>query len=200
MAQTRKDEIDRALREAALACFAEAGFTATTVAQIARRAGVSTGNVYRYYASKDALFAAVVPDTLARRLVAALQARVRALEGVADVAQLPPDADFHRATADLMTLCVQRRLEVAVLLARAEGTPHAGLPEQVVDMLVAGTLAHFDAPALPASQVFVLRALYRDLLDTVAALLLRFEEEDALLRAAHALSRYHLAGLSAFFS
>lgn len=41
--------------EAALDLFEENGFDATAVPEIARRAGVATGSIYRYFASKDEL-------------------------------------------------------------------------------------------------------------------------------------------------
>ena len=45
---------------AALAVFGERGFRATTLEEVAARAGVSKGTVYLYFASKDDLFRAVV--------------------------------------------------------------------------------------------------------------------------------------------
>lgn len=41
--------------DAALELFEERGFDATAVPEIARRAGVATGSIYRYFASKDDL-------------------------------------------------------------------------------------------------------------------------------------------------
>lgn len=43
----------------ALACFTEAGFFATTMEDIRRRAGVSNGSVYHHFKSKEQLAAAV---------------------------------------------------------------------------------------------------------------------------------------------
>lgn len=40
---------------AARACFAEKGFTATTMAYIAKRVGMSVGNLYNYFPGKDAI-------------------------------------------------------------------------------------------------------------------------------------------------
>lgn len=48
------------LIEAALAVFGERGYKATTLEEVARRAGVSKGTVYLYFDSKEALFRAVV--------------------------------------------------------------------------------------------------------------------------------------------
>jgi AcrR family transcriptional regulator len=46
-----------AILEAAQACFVRTGFHRTTMQDVAREAGMSAGNLYRYFASKDALVA-----------------------------------------------------------------------------------------------------------------------------------------------
>lgn len=56
---------------AALAVFGERGFRATTLEEVAARAGVSKGTVYLYFASKDDLFRAVVEAKVVTLLVSA---------------------------------------------------------------------------------------------------------------------------------
>jgi TetR/AcrR family transcriptional repressor of uid operon len=50
---------DRIL-DAAAACFAASGFHRTTMQDVAAKAGMSPGNLYRYFPSKDALIAGMV--------------------------------------------------------------------------------------------------------------------------------------------
>jgi len=45
-------------------CFVERGFAAAKLADVARRAGVTKGTVYLYFDSKEALFKAVVRETI----------------------------------------------------------------------------------------------------------------------------------------
>ena len=54
--------------EAALAVFSEKGFAAARLDDIAARAGVSKGALYLYFETKQALFEAVVRETIAPRL------------------------------------------------------------------------------------------------------------------------------------
>ena len=57
--EARPDEI----LDAALSVFAEQGFTAARVEDIARRAGLSKGAVYLYFPSKEAMLNALVEQS-----------------------------------------------------------------------------------------------------------------------------------------
>lgn len=62
MAQVKKNEVRDAILDAAFALFSEQDYASTTVAQIARRAGVSQSNLYVYFGSKlDILWAVISP-------------------------------------------------------------------------------------------------------------------------------------------
>ncbi len=62
--QRRKDARPQELLEAALALFVEKGFAATRSEEVAARAGVAKGTLYRYYPSKEELLKAVVHENL----------------------------------------------------------------------------------------------------------------------------------------
>lgn len=58
--QRRKADRPAEILDAALGLFAEKGYAATRLEEVARRAGVSKGTLYLYFESKEALFKAVV--------------------------------------------------------------------------------------------------------------------------------------------
>lgn len=62
--QRRKDARPQELLDAALALFVEKGFAATRSEEVAARAGVAKGTLYRYYPSKEELFKAMVRENL----------------------------------------------------------------------------------------------------------------------------------------
>ena len=64
----RKEARPGELLDAALSLFVEKGYAATTVEQVAARAGVSKGTLFLYFASKEALFKAVVRADITARL------------------------------------------------------------------------------------------------------------------------------------
>src|SRR5581483_247491 len=51
----KSEETGARILEAALALFRKSGFDATTMREIAERAGVATGAAYYYYPSKEAI-------------------------------------------------------------------------------------------------------------------------------------------------
>jgi AcrR family transcriptional regulator len=64
--EARPGEIGRA----ALECFAERGFAACSLDEIAARAGVTKGTLYLYFPNKEALFKEVVRQALVPRIAA----------------------------------------------------------------------------------------------------------------------------------
>jgi AcrR family transcriptional regulator len=64
----RKDARPQEILEAALAVFAEKGFAAARMDEIAARARVSKGTIYLYFPSKEAVFKALVREMLAPQL------------------------------------------------------------------------------------------------------------------------------------
>jgi AcrR family transcriptional regulator len=58
----------RQILDAAGVCFAEQGFHGTSMARLAKAAGMSVGHIYHYFDSKEAIIAAIVEQELAKRL------------------------------------------------------------------------------------------------------------------------------------
>jgi len=76
----RSDARPGELAAAALELFAEQGYAATRLEDVATRAGVSKATIYRYFESKEALFEAVVREAVAPRFAEAALL-VEAFEG-----------------------------------------------------------------------------------------------------------------------
>ena len=71
--QRRKEDRPAEITEAALAAFAEKGYAATRVDEVARRAGVSKGLLYLYFKTKEDLFKAVIRSFLSPRVDALIK-------------------------------------------------------------------------------------------------------------------------------
>lgn len=114
--RTRRPEArPEELIDAALAVFGERGFRAASLDEVARRAGVSKGTVYLYFASKDDLFRAVVE----RKIVVLLE------EGEAIL------AGHEGSATELLGLVVRRMAEALQRedMVRITRLVHAELPQ-----------------------------------------------------------------------
>lgn len=76
----RRDARPSEIIEAGLQEFAEAGFAAARLDDIARRAGIAKGTIYRYFDSKEALFEAALLSR-AGEVVAGIEAMAAAHDG-----------------------------------------------------------------------------------------------------------------------
>lgn len=70
----RKEARPSEILEAALTVFAERGYAATRMEDIAARAGVTKGTIYLYFDSKDAVFRSLVQESIGSTLDAFLAA------------------------------------------------------------------------------------------------------------------------------
>jgi AcrR family transcriptional regulator len=128
MVQVLKPAVRDRIQDAALRCFAAHGYPGTSMATVAAAAETAPANLYRYYASKQELFDAVIPRDLADRHDTLLDTRVAAL--TQETANAPTSA------AELLGFWLDHRLAMVVLLDRADGTPFADYPAAFVRRLV----------------------------------------------------------------
>lgn len=200
MAQYLKEEVAGRIRAAALEVFAERGFLGASMADIARAAGVSTGNLYRYFASKEVLFEVVLPPAVPRRLLALLRMRVRALEDVRTVDTRPPSPAYALASEDLLAFSLRHRLALIILLERADGSPYADFPARVRRLLEQLAIMHARALApdrpVEAPLQLALELAYDGFVRAMARILVAHSDEPTIRTAVETYARYHLGGLA----
>src|SRR5690349_5880645 len=110
-----------ALIEATARILVREGFDEASTTRIAETAGVSVGSLYQYYASKEALVAAV-SDRHQRRLARIVRA------ALADVA----GASIETAVRTLVAAAIEaHRLDAALHRVLAEEIPRAGRLEEL---------------------------------------------------------------------
>ena len=129
----RKEDRPQEITEAAFAAFAEKGYAATRVEEVAKRAGVSKGLLYLYFKTKEELFKAVVRSLVIPRL--------DALTESLDESELSAE-DFLRGPF----LAFAKKLPgspiaVVIRLMVAEGPKHPDLVQFYWDNVISRGLA-----------------------------------------------------------
>lgn len=117
----RQCERDAAILRAAIAEFASAGFENARLDDIAQRAGVAKGTVYRYHADKAALFKAAV-RSLIHPVLARIQEQALLAEGSATALLRSVFAEVYR---EMVADDVRREL-VRLLIAEGRRFPELG--------------------------------------------------------------------------
>lgn len=198
MAQTLKPELRDRVLGAAEALFAEAGYKGATMAAIAERAGMSTGNLYRYFADKDALFYEVVSDEFAARFMRLLARRMKSLVQATDLTELEREAQADAEA--LLTFWVEQRLKVVIILDRAQGSRHEGFAERFIEALMKPTVSKLSASrgGVPPTARFLLSNLFRSTVRMIVAILEAHSDEAEIRRAFAGFWSYQLAGMAGF--
>lgn len=204
MPQQKKEHVRQAILTAARRRFAEHGAKGSPLADIAADADTSIGNLYKYFADKDALFSAAVPPELVAELRVLLREQVEALGTERDVSALAADHPYWRAAARTRAFSIDHRWELLFLLRNAAGTAYASFPEDVAaDLTRLSTRYAREAyPEVPlsAANQRALRRIYRAYVASIADILAEEQSPRALGEATRTLGTYHLAGLRAFFT
>ena len=203
MAQRPKPEVRDPRRMAAAEAFADSGFERAALADIVERAGTSIGNLYKYFANKDELFADFIPRGFTAELEHRIRAQVEALRAEPDVSALGHDHPYRRASEELLAFTIAHRERVVFLLLRAQGTQHERFASDVVLLLVELALEHAYATyptfAVTPARKRALTRIYKAFVATLGTILAEERSERAVREAVALQGSYHLSGLKAFF-
>ena len=161
-AEARRTQI----RAAAEQCFRQHGFHRTSIAQISKVAGMSTGHIYHYFENKEAIIADIVAQDLDRLLMLTAELRAasdvksamleRAVEGVQD--------NLDPGTAGLQLEIVAeaaRNPRVADIVRAADRQCLASLKETVSALRLAA--GHRDSDATLSGMTETLAAMFEGL-------------------------------------
>jgi AcrR family transcriptional regulator len=161
-AETRRAQI----RAAAADCFRQHGFHGTSIAQISKAAGMSTGHIYHYFEYKEAIIADIVAQDLDRLLTLTAELRAagdvksamieRAVEGVED--------NLDPGTAGLQLEIVAeaaRNPRVADIVRTADRQCRASLAATIRTLRQAA--GHQDSEATLAGMVEAISAMFEGL-------------------------------------
>jgi TetR/AcrR family transcriptional regulator, transcriptional repressor for nem operon len=133
MARPREFDETAAL-DAAVACFWQRGYEATSVRDLADKMGISAPSLYNAYGDKHALFV----RALERYLDRSMRARIRRLEE-----SLPPKQAVHRFIEEIIahSLNDQERRGCFLINSALEVAPH----DRKLGALIADRLAEIEA-------------------------------------------------------
>ena len=126
--QRRKEDRPQEIADAAFSEFAENGYSATRIDDVARRAGVSKGLTYLYFRTKEDLFKAVVRNVVVRR--------VDALLDDVETTALSSEAFIRGPLLDFMKRVPGSPIAIVIRLLISEGRRHPDLVDYYYENVV----------------------------------------------------------------
>ena len=117
--QRRKEDRPQEITQAAFEVFAEKGYAAARVDEVAKRAGVSKGLTYLYFKTKEELFKAVVKSVAVRRVDALLEA--------VETTELSSEEFIRGPLLDFMKSVPGSPIAIVIKLLISEGHRHPDL-------------------------------------------------------------------------
>jgi len=131
--QRRKLDRPQEITDAAFSAFAENGYAATRVEEVAKRAGVSKGLMYLYFKTKEELFKAVIRSVVMRR--------VDALVEIIENTELSSEDFMRGPMADFMKQLPGSPVAVVIRLLLSEGPRYPELLTYYYENVVSRGLA-----------------------------------------------------------
>ena len=129
----RKEDRPKEITAAAFDAFAEKGFAATRVDDVAKRAGVSKGLLYLYFKTKEELFKAVVKSVVIRRVD-------RLIENV-ETTELSSEEFIRGPLLSFLKQIPGSPVAIVIRLLISEGPRHPDLVNYYYDNVVSKGLA-----------------------------------------------------------
>jgi AcrR family transcriptional regulator len=131
--QRRKEDRPAEITDAAMNAFAEKGFAATKVEDVAKRAGVSKGLLYLYFKTKEDLFKAVIRSFVSPK--------IDALTQTVEESELSAEAFLRGPFLDLAKTIPNSPARILARLMISEGPKHPDLIEWYWENVVSKALA-----------------------------------------------------------
>lgn len=195
MAQQLKQDVFDRICASAIASFSTLGYEQTRLADVARAAGISAGNIYRYFADKETLFAQVAPARKATQLRNLLKARLDTFAASSDwESELVRESEEAKALLDFLV----REKNFALIVLGDHGVSPLG-------SVRAGVIHHFTQASqelavkngLCSVPSLVLNHVFAGTVDVIVAILRDACGREEIEQAFKAFSLYQLAGLQA---
>ena len=129
--QVLKDEVRKNIRDAAIKTFKEYGYQKASMRNIAEDAGMSVGNLYRYYKNKEDLFGELV-----KPMITFFEKNRQSNSGKMDLEMLDVNMLEHSVFIEhLMEARMDFKDELHILFLCAEGSPYAGARDAFRDSM-----------------------------------------------------------------
>ncbi len=200
--QYLKEEVRQKIFDAAKEEFTHNGYSEASIRTIAKTAGISSGNVYRYFDSKEVLFDAIVGDVyknLMQRLYEIEVTLIRSPQK--DKEHLDCLKQVDLLLLDLFEIHGQ---ELMILLFKSNGSKYEKLKKELIDLIERFLLETHDFtaryPQLEDQNFLLARAIASSLVEATCTLLESSRSGQEIRLLLNEFLQIHSLGIKSFFT
>lgn len=129
--QYQKEDVRKRIVDAAKTEFLRVGYYRASMLQISNRARVPIGNLYRYFASKAALYDAIV-GTAKERILETVKGGLSTSVASEEISTKDVRTKMDKVSDNFLELARDYQKEMILLLQKSSGSAHDGFIEEVI--------------------------------------------------------------------
>ena len=196
--QILKKEIRDRIETAARESFLEKGFSNASMRTIAKKAQISTSNLYNYFKNKEELFYSITDPTI-RKITALVQHFIKIEKKIGK-------EQFFSQITQLMTKPIgevikNRRIEFQLIMDQSQGTRYENFKNTLVNAIEEHFSEHIqsnlDSKDQELRDPFVFHIIATNLLEGLLELSRHYKNDEWIDSNINALMNYHIHGISA---
>lgn len=178
--QVLKEEVRQKVKKAAIAEFEENGYQKTSMRSIALNAGVTVGNLYRYFENKDDLFNVIIQPAF-QEIYKFIDEFARFKKS--KLSEEKQKEDFIKMFEEsLIRIYIQHRSELVILLNGSKGSQMGNAREQIIS-LIAGRIKKEAFPRMKKKRVvkeddFLAQVLAISFIEGISLVLNKYKDKE----------------------
>lgn len=131
--QYLKDDVKNSILQAALSEFMRHGYSNASMRQIANSAGITTGNIYRYFKNKEDLFHELIHPVYEKFVQYIIEIKDDIDDSCAIDATNPLDY-LHKVESTIVELFKESNAELRILLNLSSGSSYEPVKQELIQL------------------------------------------------------------------
>ena len=178
--QVLKEEVRQKIKKAAISEFEENGYQKTSMRSIALNAGVTVGNLYRYFKNKDDLFNVIIQPAF-QEIYKFIDEFARFKKS--KLSEEKQKEDFIKTfEGSLIRIYLQHRPELVILLNGSKGSQMENAREQIIS-LIAGRIKKEAFPRMKKKRIiaeedFLAQVLATSFIEGISLVLNKYKNKE----------------------
>jgi len=198
MAQVQKKLVRDQICDAAMMLFATQGYEHTTIADVAKKANISVGNVYRYFKSKSDILKEVIPTDFVSQVREQLVRKLETgSEGTNSIQEQMQEEAYRENSEHFLDYMIENRLRFMTLVKCKNIEDYKDFRQDILDSLVQIFTNKFILNETKREELYTtIFLLYNNFIDLCTEVLTIECSNETKKKQLRNLIRYHVTGLT----